>query len=64
VEFAKVMKESVSGSLSLLQNEGISLEVITLHPRMIDSQGRPDYSRRSPHPAVLFRLPLNNEVKF
>jgi len=31
------------------------IEVIPLHPLMINSQGVPDYSRRSPHPALLFK---------
>mmetsp|Transcript_27792 Transcript_27792/g.26609 ORF Transcript_27792/g.26609 Transcript_27792/m.26609 type:complete len:756 (-) Transcript_27792:447-2714(-) len=32
------------------------LEVIPLHPLMINQKGAPDYGRRTPHPAILFRI--------
>ena len=39
---------------SISNNPKQYLEMIPLHPYMIDSQGRPDYSRRAPYPAILF----------
>jgi len=32
------------------------IEVIPLHPLMINANGAQDYSRRSPHPALLFKI--------
>lgn len=34
-----------------------SLEIVPLHPHMVTHDGFPDYTRRSPHPCLLFRIP-------
>jgi hypothetical protein len=33
-----------------------TLEVIPLHPLMVNQKGFPDHARRAPHPAVVFRI--------
>lgn len=37
-------------------DNGLTLKLIPLHPEMVNQKGVPDYSRRAPHPAILFYL--------
>jgi hypothetical protein len=39
-----------------LREKASSIEVVAMHPLMVNQEGQPDYGLRSPHPALLFKL--------
>jgi hypothetical protein len=61
LEFCKILSADVkslaaSSSYASALKPGESIEIIPLHPLMITQKGFPDYARRAPHPAVVFRI--------
>jgi hypothetical protein len=56
-EFAECLSKDLKLYGSMLGvKAGKRLEVVALHPLMVTSRGLPDFSRRAPHPALLFRV--------
>lgn len=57
IEFAAILANDLktySGMLGL--GAGESVEVVALHPLMVTKTGLPDFAKRAPHPALLFRI--------
>lgn len=66
LEFAKIVSAQVSNSDMFedsLRDKACNIEVVAMHPQMVNREGQPDYGRRSPHPALLFKL-RSYEVNF
>jgi hypothetical protein len=63
IEFASILSRDMAAYGSMLGlGAGQGIEVITLHPLMVTKAGQPDYARRAPHPALLFRIVTQNAV--
>lgn len=54
LEFCQIATTECNKYKSVLG--GKTIEVLPLHPQMINQKGAPDYSRRSPHPALVFTI--------
>ena len=48
---------STSSLLSLPSYIRKSMTILPLHPLMMTSDSVPDYTRKAPHPCLLFRIP-------
>jgi hypothetical protein len=57
IEFAAILANDIKTYSSMLGlGAGETVEVVALHPLMVTKTGLPDYAKRAPHPALLFRV--------
>lgn len=53
LEYSRVVSNEAK---TMLSRSGIDVNVIPLHPQMINQNGNPDLERRAPHPALIFKI--------
>ncbi len=59
LEFCKVASLDVNKYVAGLDSKRIqSIELVPLHPLMINQRGLADYSRRAPHPSIVFKVTM------
>jgi hypothetical protein len=60
IAFCNLVDNEMKSLKEALGFMGEEVEVVPLHPLMVNQKGAPDFGRRAPHPALIFRIKKNS----